>query len=203
MHALLLDHRFFLLLAWLLTIGFLSLPVFSAKPIYKYVDDAGTTNYTDRLESVPDRYRSRAQEVDPRKGPPNTSAPVTPESAPLAAPAGPDDNALAQVYQEKPSTGASWFDGFPTVAMPLPSRFQLGVGLASLVLIIGAVVVHGVSQNAVVKLMLKLAITLMLVGTFYMMYFSSLSERISEVTRDPAQGAIAGKELMGDKRGRK
>ena len=197
-----LDHRCLLLVVWFLTIGLFSLPVLSATPIYQYVDDTGTTNYTNRLDSVPDRYRGRAKEVDPRRVPPNTSAPVTPESEPPTMTTGPDDNALAQVYHEKPSAGASWFDGFHTGAMPLRSRFQIGVGLASLVLIIGALVVHRVSQNPVVKLLLKLAITLMLVGTFYTMYFSGLSERISEATGEPAQGAIAGKELMGDKRGR-
>ncbi len=178
---------FFVLILGFVALSLLPFPVLSAKTIYTYVDDAGTTHYTNRLASVPNRYRSRVQEMDA----------VTPEADPTATTTIADNLTLPPVYQEEPSAGL-WFEGLPSVAMPVPSRFQLGVGLSSLVLIIGAVVAHGVSRNPMVRFMLKVAVTLLLVGTFYAMYFSGLNERIAELTRGGAHEPMTGRELMGE-----
>ncbi len=190
----------FLLLAWVSTIGLFSLPVLAAEPIYQYVDDGGTVNYTNRLESVPKHYRSRVQEVDRAKPTPAASGPVAPQSDPPAATTIVSDMSDRRIYRDEPPAAASWFDGLPTVTMPLPSRFHLAVGLSSGVLIIGAVLAHGISRNPLVRLMLKLAITLTVVGTFYAMYFSGLNERITELTRGPMLGPSTGTELGGDTR---
>ncbi len=192
---------FFVLILCLLALGLRPAPTVSAEPIYKYVDDAGTVHYTDQGHSIPEKYRTRVQTVDPKILNPALSAPVASIPAIPAIPDGATTSPVleadhdSQVSQQGPSPLASWLDRFSALTIPVPSRFQLSVGGTSVVLIIGAIMIMRVSRNPLAKFMLKAAIALIIVGTFYITYFSSLNERISQVTGAPAQRTITGEEV--------
>ncbi len=185
----------FCLLMCLLAFWLLAPPTVSAEPIYKYVDDAGTVHFTDWRGSIPEKYQSRVETVDPRILNPAVSAPVA--SIPDGATTSPvlEADHDSQVSQQGPSPLASWLDRFSALTIPVPSRFQLSVGGTSVVLIIGAIMIMRVSRNPLAKFMLKAAIALIIVGTFYITYFSSLNERISQVTGAPAQRTITGEDV--------
>jgi len=67
-----------------LVVILLIIPAVTLAEIYYWVDDQGTQNYTTRLESIPEPYRSRAQELSLP-----TSPSVPPELQPGALQSGP------------------------------------------------------------------------------------------------------------------
>lgn len=176
-------------------------PTLSANVIYKYVDEQGVTNFTEDLQQVPSAYLDRIQALDPVTLQPAKAAPATPGRRP--SPSEPVANSAIVDYGDRshqPAT-ASWSNRLADLTIPLPSRYQLGVGLTTLVLIIGFRMVIRTSQNPAVKLLLKTSIMLMIGGTVYAIYLSSLNERISQATQQPAQRTMTGKELLGDIQG--
>ena len=56
-------------------------PSFAANQIYTYKDDSGTANFTTELDSVPEKYRSRAIPLDSESSSPVESAVQTPPAA--------------------------------------------------------------------------------------------------------------------------
>ncbi len=81
------------------------------------------------------------------------------------------------------------------------SRYQLGVGLAGLALIVAALIAMRASGSRLVKLGLKLAITAIAAGSVYAMYLSDLNGRISAATHDAAHPATTGAALVEGGRG--
>jgi hypothetical protein len=178
--------------------------------IYRYVDDNGVANFAGTRDSIPIQYQSRVETLDAVTFKP-VPAPGAASSAPSAdaenqAPIGlsrlakPQDQTNQTAAQPAPAepAGPSLLDKFGGTTIPLPSQFQLGVGLTTLALIIGAIMVSRISRNPVFRLLLRSSIMLMLGGAVYVMYFSGLNEQISQTTREPAQRTTTGKELLGD-----
>jgi hypothetical protein len=78
------------------------------------------------------------------------------------------------------------------LSIPLPSRFQLGVGLTALALIIGALVAMRASGSRSVRLGLKAGIAITLIASGYGMYLSNLNDRISALAREDAHPTTSG-----------
>jgi hypothetical protein len=182
-------------LASLIAVWALSSPAFAGDAIYKYVDDKGTIHFTEQWHLIPEKYHSRVQTIDPATGQPFKPKPLHQEpvpsrSAPLqTAPS-------VQPPPEPAPFYAAWLEQFAKLSIPLPSRYQLGVGLTTLVLIFGAFKIMRLTTNPLLKIMLKASIMVMLAGSVYAMYISGLNEQISEATRDPAHPTATGKDLI-------
>jgi hypothetical protein len=168
----------------------------SADPIYRYVEKNGTTNYTDQWDSIPERYRNQAQALDPE-----TLKPLTAGSSLTSRPRMTSSNAAPSPLTSPSALaqpGHAWLDDISRWNVSLPSDYQLGVGSTALILIAGAIFLMRMSGNPVVKLGLKLVVTLALGGSVYLMYFSGLNERIADLTgRSPSQ-RLSGQKLLGD-----
>jgi hypothetical protein len=81
------------------------------------------------------------------------------------------------------------------------SRYQLGVGLAGIALIVAALIAMRASGSRLAKLGLKLAITAVAAGSLYAMYLSDLNDRISAAAHDAAHPATTGTALVEEGRG--
>jgi hypothetical protein len=168
----------------ILVLGVLPAAAPAADATYRYADKHGTIHFTDDAGSIPAAYRNRATTIEPVPAAAPPSAPVTAST-------------------EIPTKG-SWISRWPALAslrVPLPSRYQLGVGLAGLALIVAALIAMRASGSRLVKLGLKLAVTAMAVGSFYAMYLSDLNDRISAATRDAAHPTTTGAALVEGGRG--
>src|SRR3990170_2579709 len=124
---------------------------------------------------------------------------TTIEPVPTAAP----PSAPVTASTEAPAKGSwtSWWPALASLRVPLPSRYQLGVGLAGLALIAAALLAIRASGSRLVKLGLKLAVTAIAVGSFYAMYLSDLNDRISSATHDDAHPTTSGAALVERGRG--
>lgn len=145
-------------------------------PIFKYKDDAGTVTFTEQWDSIPTKYRGRvvtlnAQTLKPIEG--GSSRHVRQASQPSTMQS-PDNSA-----------GPSWRDRLYELPIPLPSQFQLGVALTSGVLILGIILVRRYTSTPVLKVLLKLGIVILLGGTGYVLYFSSVNTELSTLSREP------------------
>ena len=174
-------------------------PAFPANDIYKYVDDDGVPHYTDQWQLIPEKHRSSVQALDPTTGKifkpePVKAAPPPPQSSSQPSTV-PKDQAAPSAPAESPFY-AAWIEKFSQLSFPLPSRFQLGVGLMSAVLVWGAFKIIRVSDNLLIKLMLKGVIMIIVIGSVYSLYISSLNQRISEATRDTTPRSTSGKEVI-------
>lgn len=201
-------------------------PAWSGEVLYRYLDDQGVVNFANQRDSIPLKYQNSIQALDAitfqpvqeaGAPPPAPAAPAGPAQEPEfqtpaglsslakpAAPAGPAGQAPQPPppapMPAEPAT-PSWLDQFAGTTIPLPSQFQLGVGLTALVLIVCAVVVSRMMQNLVLKLLLKMSIMLLLGGAVYLMYFSGMNERMAESTKQPGKRSTTGKELLGNMQG--
>lgn len=188
----------FLLLLAILTPTLPPLPVLSADFIYKYVDDAGTVNFTDHWQSIPESYRGRAQAIDPTTGKPATAPPRTGQTGDPAPPPDRLPEAAKGAGQSRaaPSLLAGWLNTFSSLSIPLPSRYQFGVGLTTLVLLWGAFKIMRLISNPVLKMLLKASMVFLLAGSVYAMFLSGLNERIAEETGEPDRQTLTGQDLM-------
>jgi uncharacterized membrane protein len=178
-------------------------PAFSADVVYKYIDDNGIPSYTEVWDLIPERYRSRAQALDPKTLLPVQTAPAAPMPQTMTnAMQSPPPTLPVQPAQPAPQAAApSWLDRFAKMTFTLPSQYQMSVGLMTVILIGGVIFVMRFSSNPLVKVLGKLAIVLMVGGSIYAVYFSGLNDKISEVTKQPAQRTTSGKEIMGGVQG--
>lgn len=189
----------------LLALWILSSPALSADVVYKYVDDSGVVFFTDNYQQIPPRYMSRVQALDPA-----TMQPLTPKSGTPAASStssAPSAPAATEAQQAPGASGPqqvaeTWIDWFSRQNFPLPTQFQFGVGLTTLVLIIGAVIVMRVSQNPLFKLLLKASIMFVIGGAVYAIYLSGLNERVSQATHEQTGRTASGKEILGEVKGK-
>src|SRR3989304_1033041 len=96
----------------ILILGVLPVTAPAADATYRYVDKRGTIHFTDDAGSPPSAYRNRARPIGPVR-------PAAPPSAPVTA------------STEAPAKGSwtSWWPALASLRVPLPSRYQLGVGL--------------------------------------------------------------------------
>lgn len=178
--------------------------------IYRYVDDTGVANFTGQRDTIPLQYKARVETLDavtfkpvPEPGASSSAPPAEDPDGQvpiglsrLAKPSG-QANPAPQPAPAEPAS-PSWLDTLVGTSFPLPSQFQLGVGLTTLALIIGAVMVSRMSRNPVMRLLLRSSIMLLLGGSVYLMYFSGMNEQISRTTGEPGQRTTTGKELLGD-----
>ena len=168
----------------ILVLGVLPAAAPAADATYRYVDKRGTIHFTDDAGSIPAAYRNRATTIEP-----------VPTAAPPSAP--------VTASTEAPAKGSwtSWWPALASLRVPLPSRYQLGVGLAGLALIAAALLAIRASGSRLVKLGLKLAVTAIAAGSLYTMYLSGLNDRISSATHDAAHPATTGAALVEGGRG--
>lgn len=210
----------------LLIVLSLAAPAWSGEVIYRYVDDEGVASFTGQRDTIPLKYQDRAQALDavtfqpvqdPAAPTPAPAAPQDPEFqtppglSSLVKPAGPQGQAeqaahapppvILEPVQAEPAS-PSWLDRFAGTTIPLPSQFQLGVGLTALVLIVCAVIVSRMVRSLILKTLLKSSVMLLLGGAVYLMYFSGMNERMAETTRQPGQRTTTGKELLSDMKGK-
>ncbi len=185
-----------LLCLWFLfALLFSPAPTYSSTTFYKYVDEKGTVTYTNRLENVPLRYRKQALVLE-LDSPPATSSVVTPQSAGSPR-SSPDATIPAEPASQQNSTrSSSWVTWLASLRIPLPSQLQLGVGLLTVVLVIGAIAILRYCSNPLVKIALKGFIVLILVGSAYILYFSSLNDRLSAITGKRSHSTISGQDIM-------
>ncbi len=182
------------LLGFLLA-GALASVAISQEVIYKYVDEKGTVNFTEQWQLIPEKYHDRVQLIDPATGQqvkprPLTTVPAPGRKAPPQAPAAP------RPAPESLPFYAAWLEQFANLTMSAPSPYQLGVGLLALTVIIGAITIMRLSPNPLIALLLRAVIVLVLAGSVYAMYFANLNERISEVTHEPVESTVTGKEMI-------
>lgn len=177
---------------------FLTTPALPADIVFRYVDEHGTPSYTDSWDRIPEPARSRAQALDAKTlepVQPGSEAPPQPSAdPPLPAAPPPTDRTEPQ----SPSLLAAWTARVARVTIPLPTEYELGVGLISLVLFAGGIMILRMTANALVKLLVKLGLVLVAGGTVYVLYFSGLNERITEATGKPTHRSVTGQELIGD-----
>jgi hypothetical protein len=176
----------------------------SAGPtVYTYVDDEGTTIFTEQPQSIPERYRDRVQvmsraeeeqlerqakEAREKKatglGGIGSITGLTGGGKPQSSrqPA-----AAADVVQEAaPGTESA---PSPLSFLPPLTDYQkavMGVGFGVAVILY---VMMKMNRSFGVRLFLRLLLMIVLFGTSYMVYFSGLSEKFAEMT---GQGAAAG-----------
>jgi hypothetical protein len=180
---------------WLIALLVFCSPALSADIIYRYVDQNGVTSFTERRDLIPEPFRNRAEALDAETLQPVQEAPAATTAAPSrTAPTA--ETAPPQAAQAPPFY-ASWLEHFAALAIPLPTRYQLGVGLTTLILVIGAVVVMRISSNPLVKILFKLLIVLMIGSAVYAIRFSGLNERISEATNESTRQTMTGKDVIG------
>lgn len=187
-----------LLTAW----TFANRPALSADVVYKYVDDNGVAFFTDNYQNIPTQYMERMQALDAA-----TLQPVVPRGNVPTSPSPPSTSAAQEVPQAHrseapPQMAEAWLARLSKQRIPLPTQFQLGVGLTSLILIIGIIMVRRASQNPVLKFLLKVSIMFVLGGTVYALYLSGLNERVSQATNEPTGRTASGKELLRDVKGK-
>jgi hypothetical protein len=185
-------------LLWLIVLLALVPPVLSDGVIYKYVDDNGVPTFTEQWQSIPERYHGRVQVLDPVTLQPVQASRDT--ATPRASTSSPVESA-SRPEPAQPPAAPSWLDRLSQVTITLPSHYQTGVGLTTLVLVAGMIMVMRFSSNPLVKVLGKLAIMLMIGGAVYAIYFSGLNDRISEATRQPTHRITSGKEILGEVKG--
>ena len=152
--------------------------------IFKYEDDSGTITFTEQWYSIPIKYRERvvtlnAATLKPVEGgysiyPPHASQPVTGEVA----------------------KDSSWRDSLNGLFIPLPSEFQLGIGLTSSLLIVGTLMVRRYTSNPFIRVVLKFAVVAVLGGTGYLLYFSILNAEVSILNGESRRPTITVDSLM-------
>lgn len=170
--------------------------------VYTYVDDEGTTIFTEQLQSIPERYRDRVQvmsraeeerlerqakEAREKKASGlggigavtglMGGAKPQPSQAPAAAP---------ETVQETPGTESP---SSPLSFLPPLSDYQkaaMGIGFGVAVILY---VMMKMNRSFGVRLFLRLLLMIVLFGTSYMVYFSGLSAKFAEMT---GQSAAAG-----------
>jgi len=176
-------------LAVLLLMGFLALPASSLAdtPIFKYEDDSGIITFTEQWDSIPDKYRKRVITLNA-----TTLKSVEGGSSPHSSPPSPPITG----ENLKDSMWNSWRDRLDSLSIPLPSQFQLGVALTSGVLIVGTLMVRRYTSNSLMSVLLKLVMVILLGGTGYLLYFSSLNADISTLTGEPLHSTTTVDGLM-------
>lgn len=156
-------------------VGFIGFPgsIRADTPIFKYEDDSGTITFTEQWDSIPGKYRERvvtlnATSLKPVEG--GSSAHLSHESQPIAG------------ENPKDSVWNAWRDRLDGLSIPLPSQFQLGIGLTSGLLIIGTLIVRRYTSNPFMRVLLKFVVVVLVGGTGYLLYFLNLNAEVSTLT---------------------
>ena len=173
-----LDYRT-IALAVLLLVNFFAFPtsIRADSPIFKYEDDSGIITFTEQWDSIPSRYRERVVTLNAATLKPVESvysAHMLHGSQPIAG------------EKSKDSAWDSWRDRLDGLSLPLPSQFQLGIGLISGLLIVGTLMVRRYTSNPFMRALLKFVVVAVLGGTGYLLYFSNLNAEVSTLRNLPA-----------------
>lgn len=187
------------LIALIVALLAVATPAFAANDIYKYVDDEGIPHYTDQWQLIPEKYRGGIQALDPETGEifrPESKKALPPARKNSASPSTAHKDQAAPTPSAAPPFYAAWIEQFSRLSISVPSQFQLGIGLMSAMLVWGALKVMRLSGNPLVKLMLKGVITIVLVGSAYSLYMTSLNDRISNAAKASTPQSISGKDVL-------
>ena len=162
-------------------------------PIYKYIDDKGIPTFTEQWDGIPERYRSRVEALDPSTMQPFKAGDVVSAGSSTARSV---TASRAQSVPSEPSALSSVLDRAGGFRIPLPSRYQFGIALTTLLLTVMIWMMMRFNSNVLVKFALKLVMILLATGGMYAMYFSGLNERVAKATGQAAQPSVSGKELF-------
>ncbi len=154
--------------------------------VYTYVDDEGTVIFTEQLQSIPERYRSRVQVMADTEGQKEEQKAKETKEKMLGAakPQVPKETAAAV---EQAREMAHDIQTGPQSLIPTLSPYQtavLGTGFGVAVILY---VMMKLSHNFGVRLILRLLLVAVMFGTSYLMYFSGLGEKFAEMTGHATQ----------------
>lgn len=156
-------------------VGFIPFPgsICADTPIFKYEDNSGIITYTEQWDSIPSKYRERVITLDSA-----TLKPVEGGSLPHRP------HALQPIIGEdlKDAVRNSWRGRLEGLSIPLLSPFQLGIALASGVLIVGTLMVRRYTSNPFLRVLLTLVVVILVGGTGYLLYFLNLNAEVSTLT---------------------
>ncbi len=147
--------------------------------VYTYVDDKGTVVMTDQLKKVPPRYRNKVKTLEQNDPPPRVdpvSGPAPPDgSRPAPMPA----QTRAVVDEQKRSWSQFFWNALPEEIVPGLTQYQS-------VLLIGGFVIGSTlfavlmfTRNPALQFAMKWALTFVVAGTLYGMYFAELGTTLS------------------------
>jgi hypothetical protein len=151
----------------------------TADPTYRFVDSHGTITFTDNESSIPDQYRDQVTVLtDPRTATDSMER---------------SDSVAERIT---PTTGGPSDSGWwSRLSIPLPSRFQTGVGLTALTLSLGIGIAIRASRSTASRVALKLSLLAVMATATYVLSFTTLNERISVAAGDDARQQASGTDV--------
>ncbi|MBU0485538.1 MAG: hypothetical protein KKB30_13615 [Proteobacteria bacterium] len=129
-----------------------------AKPYYGFVDEHGLLMVTDNPKLIPPEYRPQVEVLKSRY------------DRPLALQPGPPPEITPAFPPPKKKTRQVDF-----------RAIQLGIGLFVLVLLLGLAFMRHNSESLILRAMIKGLMLLVVMLSFYVLYFSVINERLAKV----------------------
>lgn len=158
----------------------------AAGTIYKYVQQDGTTVYTEQWDQVPAVYRAGVQSLDG-----DTLEPIVPADGHRAAPAPTVTTAPPPVRratrptppQESWGVMAEWLSPviqqISAMNLSLPNHTQLGLGLTMFAFIAAIFFVLRMTEHRVAKAALRILLVMLVTGTVYTLCLTNFAEEFT------------------------
>lgn len=154
--------------------------------IYQYVQQDGTTVYTEQWDQVPTVYRAGVQRLDG-----DTLEPIVPSGGLRAAPAPVVTTALPPVRratrptppQESWGVMAEWLgpviQQISAMNLSLPNHTQLGLGLTMFAFIAAIFSVLRMTEHRAAKVGLRVLLVVLVTGTAYTLFLTNFAEEFT------------------------
>ncbi|MBI5856006.1 MAG: hypothetical protein HZB35_12455 [Nitrospirae bacterium] len=154
--------------------------------IYKYVQQDGTTVYTEQWDQVPAVYRAAVQRLDG-----DTLEPIVPSSGVRATPAPTVTTAPPPVRratrptppQESWGVMAEWLgpviQQISAMNLAFPNHTQLGLGLTMFSFIAAIFFVLRMTEHRVAKVALRALLVMLVTGTVYTLFLTNFAEEFT------------------------
>ena len=154
--------------------------------IYTYVQQDGTTVYTEQWDQVPAFYRGRVQRLDG-----DTLEPIAPSGGLRAAPATPVPTTPPPVRrgtppappQESWGVMAEWLgpviQQISAMNFSLPNHTQLGLGLTMIAFIAAIFSVLRMTEHRVAKVGIRVLLVMLVAGTAYTLFLTDFAEEFT------------------------
>ncbi len=150
-----------------------------AATVYTYVDDKGTVVMTDRIKNVPARFRHKVTTIEQKDPPPRVNAEPEPPVPDVARPTPAPSASRTAGNEEKNSWSQFFWSALPKEIVPGLTQYQS-------VLLIGGFVIGSTlfailmfTRNVALQFALKWALTFVVAGTLYGIYFAELGTTLS------------------------
>jgi hypothetical protein len=154
--------------------------------IYTYVQQDGTTVYTEQWDQVPAVYRAGAQRLDG-----DTLEPIVPSGGVTASPAPTVTTAPPPVRratrptppQESWGVMAEWLgpviQQVSAMNLSLPNHTQVGLGLTMFAFIAAIFFVLRMTEHRVAKVALRVLLVMLVTGTVYTLFLTNFAEEFT------------------------